>query len=109
MVLSGRPRRVWPTSFAGEVSPQLFPNRAGSILRKDALSRILLSRSPVDHALGYVSLLPANICSPLSRSSAGGSVVTVYVEDWQAAYGAPYLVRPEDQGAEHVELVEDGG
>jgi hypothetical protein len=35
--------------------------------------------------------------------------VTVYVEDWQAAYGAPYLVRPEDQGAEQVELVEDGG
>jgi len=35
--------------------------------------------------------------------------VTVYVEDWQAAYGAPYLVRPEDQGAEQVDLVEDGG
>src|SRR5712692_8585971 len=34
--------------------------------------------------------------------------VTVYVEDWQATYGAPYLVRPEDQGADNVELIEDG-
>ena len=34
--------------------------------------------------------------------------MTIYVEDWQAAYGAPYMVQPDDQGDEGAELVEDG-
>ena len=32
----------------------------------------------------------------------------IYVEDWQATYGSPYLVQPEDVGVARVELVEDG-
>jgi hypothetical protein len=34
--------------------------------------------------------------------------VPIYVEDWQATYGSPYLVQPEDQGLARVALVEDG-
>jgi hypothetical protein len=34
--------------------------------------------------------------------------MTIYVEDWQAAYGAPYLVQPDDQGDQRAELIEDG-
>jgi hypothetical protein len=33
----------------------------------------------------------------------------IFVEDWQATYGSPYLVLPEDYGLARVEIVEDGG
>jgi hypothetical protein len=36
------------------------------------LSRILFPRSPADHAVGYVSLLPANICSTTILVERGG-------------------------------------
>src|SRR5438105_12657805 len=32
----------------------------------------------------------------------------VFVEDWQATYGAPYLVLADDQGDQRAELIEDG-
>jgi hypothetical protein len=34
--------------------------------------------------------------------------MTVFIEDWQAAYGSPYLVQPDDQGVSEAALVEDG-
>lgn len=34
--------------------------------------------------------------------------MTIFAEDWQATYGSPYLVQPEDQGVAEVALVEDG-
>jgi hypothetical protein len=33
---------------------------------------------------------------------------TIHVEDWQSAYGSPYLVLSDDPGAGDVRLVEDG-
>jgi hypothetical protein len=35
-------------------------------------------------------------------------VTTIHVEDWQGAYGSPYLVLSDDPGAADVRLVEDG-
>jgi hypothetical protein len=35
-------------------------------------------------------------------------MTTIHVEDWQGAYGSPYLVLSDDQGAADVRLVEDG-
>ena len=32
----------------------------------------------------------------------------IYVEDWVATYGSPYLVAPDDQALPEVELMEDG-
>ena len=32
----------------------------------------------------------------------------IFVEDWQATYGSPYMVLPDDQGAPEVQLLEDG-
>jgi hypothetical protein len=32
----------------------------------------------------------------------------MYVEDWLATYGSPYLVAPDDQAVPEVELMEDG-
>jgi len=32
----------------------------------------------------------------------------IFVEDWQATYGAPYLVQPDDQGDVRAALIEDG-
>ena len=34
--------------------------------------------------------------------------MTIYVEDWQATYGSPYLVQSEDTGTGSAVLVEDG-
>lgn len=34
--------------------------------------------------------------------------MTIYAEDWLAAYGSPYLVAADDQAAPEVELMEDG-
>ncbi len=34
--------------------------------------------------------------------------MTIFAEDWQATYGSPYLVQPEDQGVAEAALVEDG-
>jgi hypothetical protein len=34
--------------------------------------------------------------------------VTIYVDDWAAAYGSPYLVHSDDVGSEAAILVEDG-
>lgn len=34
--------------------------------------------------------------------------MTIFVEEWAAAYGSPYLVPPDDPGSARVELVEDG-
>jgi len=33
----------------------------------------------------------------------------VFVEDWGASYGSPYLVMPDDSGTQTAVLVEDGG
>src|SRR5262245_26887066 len=38
----------------------------------------------------------------------GGSM-SVYVEDWLAGYGSPYLVVPDETGVGVSELVEDSG
>ena len=35
-------------------------------------------------------------------------MATIHVEDWQGAYGSPYLVLSDDPGAADVRLVEDG-
>ncbi len=42
------------------------------------------------------------------RTPAEVMFVTVYVEDWQAAFGSPYLVAPEEAVTARVTLVEDG-
>ncbi|MDQ6743262.1 MAG: hypothetical protein M3Z97_10210 [Candidatus Dormibacteraeota bacterium] len=34
--------------------------------------------------------------------------MAMYVEDWLATYGSPYLVAPDDQAVPDVELMEDG-
>ena len=34
--------------------------------------------------------------------------MAMYVEDWLATYGSPYLVAPDDQALPEVELMEDG-
>src|ERR1700730_5029102 len=34
--------------------------------------------------------------------------MAIYVEDWLAAYGSPYLVAPDDLALPEVELMEDG-
>src|SRR2546426_9437452 len=34
--------------------------------------------------------------------------MAMYVEDWLATYGSPYLVAPDDQAVPEVELMEDG-
>jgi hypothetical protein len=34
--------------------------------------------------------------------------MTVFMEDWAAAYGSPYLVAPDDPGTDSAVLVEDG-
>lgn len=38
----------------------------------------------------------------------GDFEVGIFVEDWQATYGAPYLVVADDPGDQRVELIEDG-
>lgn len=48
--------------------------------------------------------------SPVMRlnSQASDGQRTVFVEDWAATYGSPYLVKPDEPLTAEVELVEDG-
>jgi hypothetical protein len=44
----------------------------------------------------------------MDTATIGGAMATIHVEDWQGAYGSPYLVLSDDPGAADVRLVEDG-
>jgi hypothetical protein len=54
--------------------------------------------------------VPAVDCGPAAVAFAGarGKLLSVFVEDWGATYGSPYLVPGDDQSATTAELVEDG-